>query len=79
MVSLIDKRFSFLYLLLFIYLLIQINYLLKKYQNKEGFTPKIREMYRPYIRNSRIIYEENKNNYLYSLNRFFRNIGLELL
>ena len=39
-----------------------------------AFTPKIREMYRPYIRNSRIIYENTKDNTLYNLNRFFRNI-----
>lgn len=77
--SFIDERFGFLYLLIFIFLLIKINYLLHKYQNKEGFTPKIREMYRPYMRNSRIVYEETKNNYLYSLNRFFRKIGLDLL
>ena len=50
-----------------IYLLLQMN-------KKEAFTPKIREMYRPYVRNSRFIYETTKDNTLYNLNRFFRNI-----
>jgi hypothetical protein len=65
------------YCLLFIYIYIKIMYLMNKY--KEGFTPKIREMYRPYMRHSRIFYEDTKNNYLYRINRFFRNIGLDLL
>lgn len=50
-----------------IYLLLQIN-------KKEAFTPKIREMYRPYMRNSRLFYENSKDNALYNLNRFLRNI-----
>ena len=65
------------YCLIFIYIYIKIMYFMNKY--KEGFTPKVREMYRPYMRNSRIFYEDTKNNYLYRINRFFRNIGLELL
>jgi hypothetical protein len=65
------------YCLLFIYIYIKIMYLMNKY--KEGFTPKIREMYRPYIRDSRMFYENTKNNYLYRINHFFRNIGLNLL
>ena len=65
------------YCLLLIYIFIKITYLINKYN--EGFTPKIREMYRPYIRHSRILYEDTKNNYLYKVNRFFRNIGFNLL
>lgn len=50
-----------------IYILLQIN-------KKEGFTPKIREMYRPYVRNSRLAFENNKNNIIYYFNRFLRNL-----
>ena len=42
----------------------------------EGFTPRIREMYRPYLRHSRIfthkVYNHHKNN-IYNL---FRKFGL---
>ena len=43
---------------------------------KEEFTPKIREMYRPYLRHARIVsdgfYGDNKNN----ITRLFRQFGL---
>ena len=51
-----------------IYLLLQIN-------KKEAFTPKIREMYRPYVRNSRLIYENTKNSTMHNLNVFLRNLN----
>lgn len=71
-----DNRLYIFYLLIFIFLYIKINYLIHKYENKEGFTPKIREMYRPYMRRSRIFYQETRDNYLYKLKRLLRNIGL---
>ena len=44
--------------------------------NKEEFTPKIREMYRPYLRHARIasegFYGNNKNN----ITHLFRKFGL---
>ena len=48
--------------------------LLKK--EKEGFTARIREMYRPYLRNIRLFKDERYNqikNYFFS---FIRKIGL---
>lgn len=43
---------------------------------KENFTPKIREMYRPYVRNARIVsegfYGRHKNN----VNSVFKKLGL---
>jgi hypothetical protein len=42
----------------------------------EGFTPRIREMYRPYLRHSRIfthkVYNHHKNN----IHNLFRKFGL---
>ena len=42
---------------------------------KESFTPRIREMYRPYVRDTRIftnnMYNQHKNN----INNFLRKIG----
>ena len=47
-----------------------------KCNKKENFTPKMREMYRPYLRDARIIsegfYGDNKNN----VTRLFRKFGL---
>ena len=44
--------------------------------NSEGFTPRIREMYRPYLRHSRIfthkVYNHHKNN----IHTLFRKFGL---
>jgi len=43
---------------------------------KENFTPKIREMYRPYVRHARLVsegfYGDSKNN----INNLFRKFGL---
>jgi hypothetical protein len=47
-----------------------------KCNKKENFTPKIREMYRPYLRHARIssegFYGNNKNN----ITHLFRKFGL---
>jgi hypothetical protein len=56
-----------------------INYIVNNYNNnikKENFTPKMREMYRPYLRDARIVsegfYGDSENN----INRLFRKFGL---
>jgi hypothetical protein len=69
------KIYKYLFLLFVIIFIIYLNYIIS-YSYKESFTPKIKEMYRPYIRNSRIIYENfySKNNE--HINRFFRQFGL---
>jgi len=44
--------------------------------NQEAFTPKMREMYRPYVRDARIIsegfYEKNKSD----ISNLFRKFGI---
>lgn len=75
------KFLNIMILFLFVFLIVYItrSYIHQEKKDllqKEGFTPKIREMYRPYMRNTRIVYEVSKDNALYKLNRFFRNIGL---
>jgi hypothetical protein len=63
-------------LLLIIFISLYQNYLNVHYQNSEGFTPRIREMYRPYIRQTRILseglYNKNKDN----INNILRKFGL---
>ena len=60
-----------------------IYYIYTRYYNieckcnkKENFTPRIREMYRPYLRDARVIsegfYGDSKNN----VNHLFRKFGL---
>jgi hypothetical protein len=78
------KSYKFLITMILFLFVFLIVYVTRSYINqekkdslqKEGFTPKIREMYRPYMRNTRIAYEISKDNALNKLNRFFRNIGL---
>ena len=48
----------------------------KMNKNKEGFTTGIREMYRPYIRSIRSIYDNYYNKLTSSIQLFFRKIGL---
>jgi dolichol kinase len=57
-----------------------IYYIYTRYYNnnskKENFTPKIREMYRPYLRHARVVsegfYGRHKNN----VNSVFKKFGL---
>ena len=42
----------------------------------ENFTPKIREMYRPYVRNTRVFGENIYNHYKNHVSNLFRKIGL---
>lgn len=45
-------------------------------RNVENFTPKIREMYRPYVRNARIIKDGFYNNSYSSISNLFRKFGI---
>lgn len=47
-----------------------------KCNKKENFTPKIRETYRPYVRNARLVSEGFYGNSKNSVNSLFRKIGL---
>lgn len=53
-----------------------VNYIIKNHNTTEEFTPKMREMYRPYLRDARIIsegfYGDSKNN----ITSLFRKFGL---
>ena len=42
----------------------------------EGFTPKIREVYRPYVRKIRIFSENFYNNSIENVSTFFRKMGV---
>ena len=42
----------------------------------EGFTPRIREMYRPYLRHSRIFTNTAYNTHQNNINNLFRKFGL---
>ena len=53
-----------------------INTQQEVYQEKEAFTPKIRELYRPYIRNARIISEGLYNNHSANISNLFRKVGI---
>jgi len=60
-----------------------IYYIYTRYYNikcncnkKENFTPKIREMYRPYVRNARIVSEGFYGNSKNNVNHLFRKLGL---
>ena len=61
--------------ILFLFIIVACLYYDCSIEN-EGFTPRIREMYRPYLRHSRIfthkVYNHHKNN-IYNL---FRKFGL---
>lgn len=72
------KHISFVSTLIILFIIYYIY--TRNYSNnsskKENFTPKVREMYRPYVRNARIVsegfYGRHKNN----VNSIFKKFGL---
>lgn len=60
--------------ILFLYIILSSMY--NSTSNFEGFTPKIRETYRPYLRNAKIYYDGFYNNTKNRANKMFRNLGL---
>lgn len=46
------------------------------YKNEEGFTPGIRELYRPHLRNTRVLYEGFYNTTKQNVTNVFRKFGL---
>ena len=48
----------------------------EKEKEKEAFTPKIRQLYRPYVRNARIISEGLYNNHSTNISNLFRKVGI---
>lgn len=57
-----------------------IYYIFTRYyynnSKKENFTPKIRQMYRPYLRQARVVSEGFYGNHKNNINRIFRKFGL---
>jgi hypothetical protein len=67
----------FIYNCFFLIIILFFAYNNTMYQHKqEAFTPKFREMYRPYVRDARIIsegfYEKNKSD----ISNLFRKFGI---
>ena len=65
----------FIYNCFFIILIIIFAYI-NSLHNVESFTPKIREIYRPIVRNTRIIGEGFYNKTSSNINNLFRKFGI---
>jgi hypothetical protein len=63
-------------IILFIIYYIYTRYYYNSNNKKENFTPKIREMYRPYLRHARVVSEGFYGNHKNNINRVFRKFGL---
>jgi hypothetical protein len=63
-------------LLLFLIITIVLLLLVKMNKNKEEFTTGFREMYRPYVRNVRLIYDNYYTRFKNNARLFFRKIGV---
>ena len=57
-----------------------LYYIYTRYYNnnskKENFTPKVREMYRPYVRHARIVSEGFYGTHKNNVNSIFKKFGL---
>ena len=65
----------FIYNCLFLIIVLFFAYVNTKSQ-QEAFTSKIREMYRPHVRNARIFSEGLYNNHSANISNLFRKIGI---
>jgi hypothetical protein len=65
----------FLYYCLFIVIILIFSYI-NSLHNVEQFTPKIRELYRPIIRNTRLIGEGFYNKTSSNISNLFRKFGV---
>jgi hypothetical protein len=59
-----------------LFLIIVIFAYINSVHTVEGFTPKIREMYRPYVRNARISGQEFYNKSNSNISNLFRKFGI---
>lgn len=66
---------NLIYYFFLILIIIFFSYI-KTLHNVEEFTPKINEMYRPYVRNARIIGEGFYNNSSSNISNLFRKFGI---
>ncbi len=69
-------KLNYFCLLILILLFIIILILQNNYSAKEGFTSRLREMYRPYFRNIRLFFEKVYDNIKTKFLLFNRKIGL---
>lgn len=60
----------------FLFLIIIIFAYINSLHSVESFTPKIKEMYRPYVRNARIIGEGFYNKTNSNISNLFRKFGI---
>jgi hypothetical protein len=60
----------------FLFLIIVIFAYINSLHTVESFTPKIKEMYRPYVRNARIIGEGFYNKSNTNISNLFRKFGI---
>ena len=60
----------------FFFLIVIIFAYINSLHNVENFTPKINEMYRPYVRNARIISEGFYNKTNSNISNLFRKFGI---
>ena len=64
------------FLIIIVLFFAYINTQQEVYQEKEALTPKIRELYRPHLRNARIISEGLYNNHSANISNLFRKVGI---
>ena len=60
----------------FLFLIVIIFAYINSLHSVESFTPKIKEMYRPYVRNARIIGEGFYNKTNSNISNLFRKFGI---
>ena len=60
----------------FLILIILVFSYINSQETVEAFTPKLREMYRPYVRNTRIYYTNFYNKTKNRISNLFRKIGI---
>ena len=66
--------YNYIFVVILIFVCINIVYYLE--ERKEAFTPAIRELYRPYVRNVRILSEGFYNTSSSNISNLFRKYGI---
>lgn len=64
------------YYIFFMIIVLFFAYINSRTVPKEPFTPKMRELYRPYIRKARVISENFYNNKKQGITNLFRKVGI---
>jgi hypothetical protein len=72
-----NGTYFFLFCLLAVYsVILDVRHQIRSYKNIESFTPRVREMYRPYLRDARIYTQGLISNKRDDFNRLYRQFGL---